>query len=314
MRDQYHILALDHESTLRRILAGKADTPEDAIVADDLVAAKRTVLELLQPEVTGMLLDPAFYQACANHVSSHVHVLLKLEQGWTPAGSDRRERLTRIHSEWPDGNVPWAQTAGVKLMIYYRPDGSPEVIEHQRRLARQVGEQCAVSGAFYCLEPTGFALTADERRSDPDGERVRAGSRPEVVIESVKEFGRAEYQANLMKLDFPADLRYVAAFNGRFDSRDRKPLYDLDVVRSWCVEMTRCSHAPWTVMSSGASNAEFVEYMRIALAAGASGYICGQGFWKQHLHVNRATRHVSLDAEAVNNVRRVNALMNCYAR
>jgi len=281
-----------------------------------LLELKRQILASLTPHLSGVLLDPAAFQACGKSVSPGVGVMVKAEAGWT-ASTSRGDRSTCTNPAWTVARIAEAGAAGVKLMVYYRPDGDPGVVERQRECARAVGEQCAANHLAYTIEPIGYPLFADEHGHGPEVDAVRASRRSAIVIESARELSRPEYRGDLIKIDFPVDLRFVHPWSeGTYDGQRRDALYTADHVERACADLAEACQLPWVIMSSGASNAEFADYMRHASRHGCSGYICGAGIWKPLLEElpDMAAVRRRLDSEGVLNIERIDAAMEARVR
>ncbi len=266
------ILALDHEASLERQLRARGPANNS-----DVVAFKRLILDALTTSVSGVVLDPVSFLACKASIPPAVGVLLKAEQSWM-AVTSAGDRITVVNPEWTVARIAETGADGVKLMLYYHPDGTPEVLGRQRELAQEIGELCAQFELAFVLEPIGYPLPDDERGDGEAAEANRARRRPGVVVESAAEFARSRYRADLIKIDFPVDLRYVDVYSARFGN-SRRPIYDLPAVRRTCRSLARSCDVPWVLMSSGASNGEFTEYVRLGVEAGASGFICGAALW-----------------------------------
>jgi len=310
------IFALDHESSMRGMLA-TSNRPAIGITGDQIISTKRAILQGLGGDVSGVLLDPHSYHACKDVIPAGCGVLLKLEEGWEPAGSSGRERLTRLHSEWTVERIAQTGAVGVKLMVYYRPDGSADVRARQQELAQRVAESCVTHDLVYALEPIGYPLLSDELVDDKKAAMTRlAQRRPTIVLESAREFSNTLYYADILKLDFPVDLRFVAEYGGFFDYGNDNYLYNSSQVAQICADLDHLCPIPWVIMSSGASSDEFVEYMRFAGEAGASGFICGAGLWKDALELfpDYEAMRVYISHQGVTNVRRVNEVLYAASR
>jgi len=164
----------------------------------------------------------------------------------------------------------------VKLLIHYRPDASKETCRHQQEIVRKVGEECAKHDVPFLLEFTGYDLVSGETKM-PE----YAKKKPWVVIESVKEFSKPEYGVDILKVEFPADLKFAKEFaNGAFDGQERPAVYTLKEVEQFCKELNDAAGAPWVILSAGVDIEEFLIQVEMACEAGASGFLCGRAIWK----------------------------------
>jgi tagatose 1,6-diphosphate aldolase len=142
-----------------------------------------------------------------------------------------------------------------------------------------VGEECARLELPFLLELLGYPI-AEPGIDSPEYARLK----PRIVVESAREFSNPEYQVDLLKLEFPADLKYCYQFSRKgFDQREREPVYDLDEVRAHCQALDAAAEVPWVILSAGVGIEEFLVSLELAAAAGASGFLCGRAIWQETL-------------------------------
>lgn len=102
-----------------------------------------------------------------------------------------------------------------------------------------------------------------------------------MVIRSAEEFSKPQYQVDILKLEFPADLKRAREFSsGAFDGREREPAYTLAEVRQFCRQLDQAAGTPWVILSAGVDISEFLVQLELATEAGASGFLCGRAIWK----------------------------------
>ena len=83
-----------------------------------------------------------------------------------------------------------------------------------------------------------------------------------------------------MKLEFPANLKFCSAYSDR-DFYAGESAYDLDQVKDFCRQLDVASTLPWVILSAGVDIEEFIEDVKLATEAGASGFLCGRAIWKE---------------------------------
>ena len=272
----FRILALDHITTFRRVLA-KRGLPN--MSDSEILAFKLSISDQAYDLVTGLIVDPWFGTAVKDKYPS-LKTYLKVESGWQPWTAGSKWRATTLLDSIHDW-IAKTQPDGLKLMIYYRPDAPPAVIGHQTEAAAAIGRISSELGLEYCLEPCSYPIQESTHEST-ESDRVEALERPRITVELAREFGRPEYKATVLKLDFPADLRYASGFESWPWFRN-PPIYSTADIHEWCKQISGATSIPWTIMSSGASQSEFTQQLRIALRGGAAGYMCGQAVWAEAL-------------------------------
>jgi tagatose 1,6-diphosphate aldolase len=175
--------------------------------------------------------------------------------------------------------VEKAQHAGadaVKLLLYYHPDASEEVRRHQQDLVQRLGEECEQTCMPFLLELVSYALEEGSTSTDEF-----ARKKPDLVIRSAREFSAPKYKVDVLKLEFPADLKRTREFcGGAFDGQERQAVYQLSEVREFCRQLNEGAGMPWVILSAGVGIEEFLVQVELATEAGASGFLCGRAIWK----------------------------------
>jgi len=85
---------------------------------------------------------------------------------------------------------------------------------------------------------------------------------------------------DVLKLEFPADLKRTKEFCGGAFGQEHKPVYQLSDVREFCRQLDEAARMPWVILSAGVSIDEFLVQVELATEAGASGFLCGRAIWK----------------------------------
>ena len=116
-----------------------------------------------------------------------------------------------------------------------------------------------------------------------DGESTNtlefANQKPDLVIRSVEEFMKPQYKVDILKVEFPANLKFVEEYKDR-DFYMGASAYTLSEVEEFCRDLDAKSTLPWVILSAGVDIEEFIENVKISSAHGASGFLCGRAIWK----------------------------------
>jgi tagatose 1,6-diphosphate aldolase len=224
------------------------------------------------------LIDVEFgYPRCLKAIPGNVGLLLAYERpGFDHSGPGALERRSALIQDWSVEKLLRAGANAIKLLLFYHPGASVETNQHQKALARRVGEECARHELPFLLELLGYPL--GEASAD-SAEYARL--KPEIVIESAREFSRPEYGVDLLKLEFPAELKYCFEFSrAPFGGTATEPVTDLAAVRAHCRQLDEAAGVPWVILSAGVGITEFLVEVELATEAGASGFLCGRAIWQ----------------------------------
>lgn len=304
---RFKMMAIDQRDSLRRALASATRQETQQVTAADLTQAKAMVTKMLAPYATAVLTDPVYgYPQCIEHLPPRVGLLLAYEEsGYEKSGPTGRERRSQLIAGW---SVDKAQRAGadaVKLLVYYHPDASEEVCKHQQQLVQRVGEECERADMPFLLELVSYPL-AEEGSDTPEF----AGKKPDLVMRSAAEFSQPFYRIDILKLEFPADLKWTKEFSrGAFDGKERPAVYSLSDVRACCRQLDEAAGLPWVILSAGVDIEEFLVQVDLATAAGGSGFLCGRAIWKDAIDLYTDVTNIQhwLSTQGAYNFVRANA-------
>ncbi len=268
----FTMIAVDQRPGVEALVARvRAAQPGDARLAatawEDIGRIKQLLIEELSGHASAMLVDPQYaLPYAARSIDPSRGLLVTLEQFASEEGPGGRKTLA--YPGWSVAQIKRLGADGVKLMLWYRPDAAPEVLRHQQRLVEQVGRDCRAHDIAFLLEPLVYPLggsgAGDSYHEDP-------GKRPEMVLETVREFRAERYGIDIFKLETPVTAATIpdpddgtaaaAATQGLFDAIDA--LLD----------------RPWVMLSAGAAMEPFRRILTYAFRAGASGYLAGRAIW-----------------------------------
>jgi tagatose 1,6-diphosphate aldolase len=275
------MLAIDQRGSLQTMLANAIAKDKKEIGYAELATAKRLVTFALSPYFSATLIDPEFgVPESLKYLGKNSALLVATEKSGTESvGYQGREKKTILLDGWSVEKIKKIGADAAKLLIYYRPDSSQEIKEYQEQVVRTVGSECKKFDIPFVLEPVGFAFKDDEPSTDSAN---FAKKKPEMVINSAKEFSKEEYGVDILKLEFPVNLKFVKEFHrGCFDGKERDEVYSVRDAETACYEVTKTSRVPWIILSAGVDIEEFVYNVKIASNNGASGYLAGRAVWKE---------------------------------
>lgn len=275
---KFTMMAIDQRGSIKRALAKAMNIPTNEVKDEDVINAKILITKILSPYASALLTDPIYgFPYTFEYIPRDVGILLAYEK--TGYEKTQKGRKTVLLSDWNGEKIKRASANAIKLLLYYRPDGNPEVVEYQKEVVRRVGEEAKRYDIPFLLEPVGYEI------EEPFKDSLEyAQKKPQIVIETVREFTKEEYGVDVLKLEFPADLKYVEEFShGEFDGKERKAAYDLYEVEDICEELNDTSTIPWVILSAGVDIEEFLINVEIATSHGASGFLAGRAIWKDSI-------------------------------
>lgn len=299
---RFTMMAIDQRGSLIDSLAKSSGRSKDQISFDEVARVKMLVTRELALLASAVLTDPVYgYPYSIHDLPRGPGLLLTYEE--TTYDTINGNRYTKLIEGWSVAKARAAGADAVKLLLYYHPDGDETARRHQQDLVRRVGEECAEHDIPFVLELVAYAL--DGRGT---GTPEYARQKPDLVIRSAREFSRPEYQVDILKLEFPANLKYCREFQSSpFGKKDSPPVYDLEQVKNFCRELDQAAAVPWVILSAGVDIEEFIENTKLAVEAGASGFLAGRAIWKDAVaqYPDEAKLVAALQTKARSNFQRL---------
>jgi tagatose 1,6-diphosphate aldolase len=265
-------VALDQRPLIAQILAARRGITPEQVCFDDMMAAKRLIVEILGSSASAMLFDPNYaLPAAIACLPAHTGLMVALEDHRfkdAPGG-----RLSKSISNWSVEKIKRVGGDGVKVLVWYRPDAAPEVLAHQEAYVRQVGYDCRRYDIAYVLELLTYPFM------QPNGAPCQrlAEDKAQLVIGSLREFTKPEYGVDLFKLESPFPGEHLPTDDGSAQHQ---------AVRNWFNEIGQICHksgVPWVMLSAGVTHDQFLRVMQYAYAAGANGFLAGRAIWSEAL-------------------------------
>jgi tagatose 1,6-diphosphate aldolase len=294
--------AMDQRGSLRKSIASAKGVPQDQVTDEMMAEFKVAVSKVLTPHASAILLDPEFGIPAAKARASNAGLLLAYEE----SGYDNT-KPGRLPDLLPHLSVKRIKDLGadaVKILIYYSPFDKPDVNDIKHAFVERIGAECEYFEIPFFLEFVGY---------DPDGGDEKgfeyAKKKPDVVIGAMKEFGKPQYNVDVLKAEVPVNAEFVegsSVFKGQA-AQTRKQA--LELYR----KAAEVAEKPFIYLSAGVGNAQFVESLNLAGEAGTdySGVLCGRATWKEGIPVYAKQGAKALEDwmsdQGVKNIEAVNA-------
>jgi tagatose 1,6-diphosphate aldolase len=296
--------AMDQRGSLQKSIASAKGVDAKAVTPQMMSEFKVAVSRILTPYATAILLDPEFGLDAAKARASNAGLLLAYEE----TGYDNSQP-GRLPDLLPHVSVKrileWGADA-VKILIYYTPFDDPRINDIKHAFIERIGAECEFYQIPFFLEFVGY---------DPKGGNEKglefAKIKPQVVIGSMKEFTKRQYNVDVLKVEVPVNAEFVegsAVYKG-------EKAYTRAEALAYYRQGAEVATKPFIYLSAGVSNEQFVESLNMAKEAGTdfSGVLCGRATWKEGMPIY-ATKGVKaledwLSTEGVKNINAVNAAL-----
>jgi tagatose 1,6-diphosphate aldolase len=289
--------AMDQRGSLKKSL-GKEKGGE---VSDaQMEEFKSLVTEVLTPHASAILLDPEWGLPASKRRAKNAGLLLAYEKtGYDKTGPGR---LGDLLDHWSARRLKEAGADCVKILLYYTPFDPKDVNDKKHAWVERIGDECRANDIPYFLEFVGYEEGADEKGFE------YARKKPEIVIESMKEFSKPRYGVDVLKVEVPVNMKFVEGskvFAGQ-KAYTKKEAIDL------FHKAANVATKPFIYLSAGVSNAEFTEALELAGESGVkfNGVLCGRATWKEGIPVYAKQGAEAfrkwLQSEGVKNINNVN--------
>ncbi len=271
---RFSMIAVDQRPPIFAALARYGNRAPSDVAYEEVAAVKGVLLEMLAPHASAALLDPVWtHPHHLRQVPGGVGLLSTLEDHAFEL--EAGERRSRAIPDWNVAKIKRCGAQAVKVLAWDRSDVSAATRDHQDGFVAEIGRACREHDIPFVLELLIYPLPGEE-----PGSAEYARSKPRLVLDSVRHFTEERFGVDLLKLEFPAELKRTAEFSaGAFDGQRREAVYDLDEVRSYLSELDAAASVPWVVLSAGVGPHEFAFNVELACLAGASGFLAGRAIW-----------------------------------
>ncbi len=282
------ICALDHLSDFQALL----DPDPTTVDHRRTVAGKIELIRALAPEVSAFLLDAEYglAQAIASRAlpgSVGLMASIENEDYEIPPGA----RRTRLREGWSVRQAKMIGADVLKLLWFFRPDA--DAADHQRDVVRSLADQCAELSLPLVVEPIWYPLPGEER-----GSAAWQRRRVDGIIESAAE--AASLGSDMLKVEFPGAVGTDAEKSASLAACKR-----LD---------SRIGGRPWVILSAGVGYEAFREQVRIAAAAGASGFLAGRSIWRDAAATHEPERRRAATTAAAARLAELSAIARAEGR
>ena len=289
--------AMDQRGSLQKALAKeKGSEVGDAMMEE----FKTLVTEVLTPHASAILLDPEWGLPASKRRAKNAGLLLAYEKtGYDKTGPGR---LPDLLDNWSVRRLKEAGADCIKILLYYTPLDSKEINDKKHAWVERLGDECRANDIPFFLEFVGYEEGADEKGLD------YAKKKPEIVIQSMREFSKDRYGVDVLKVEVPVNMKFVEGAKVYAGQKAYSKKEAVELFR----KAANVASKPFIYLSAGVSNAEFTEALELAAEAGVkfNGVLCGRATWKDGIPIygkqGAEAFRKWLQTEGVKNINNVN--------
>lgn len=304
--DQYGVIAavaIDQRGSLQKAI-GKAKGGEAS--SAELSEFKVLISEVLTPYASAILLDPEFGLEAVKHRASGKGVFLAYEK--TGYDAAVKGRLPDLLPEWSVRRLVQAGADVIKILLYYDPDDERGINTIKQAFIERIGAECRAYDVPFFLEPISYSDAVGDEKS-----LAFARVKPQKVTRYMEEFSKAQYGVDVLKVEVPINIRYMA---GSRANPDGQVAYDREEAKEYFRKAAAATKVPFIYLSAGVTDEVFRETLELAAEAGTnfSGVLCGRATWQDGIPVyakgGAPALREWLQTRGVENVQALNAVLS----
>jgi tagatose 1,6-diphosphate aldolase len=264
--------AMDQRGSLQKSLAKERG---GVVNAHDLSLFKTLVTEVLTRHASAILLDPEFGLEAAKSRNNAGLLLAYEKTGYDAATPGRLPDLLDV---WSVRRLKEAGADCIKILLYYSPFEKTAINDLKHAWIERIGDECMYHDIPFFLEFVGYDADGGDEKS-----LAYALKKPSIVSGAMAEFGKARYSVDVLKVEVPIEMAYVAgtrSFKGEAAYTRAEALQHFRDAESM-------THKPFIYLSAGVSNPMFIETLELAGESGTkfNGVLCGRATWKDGIPI-----------------------------
>jgi len=295
--------AMDQRGSLKKSIAAAKGVPQDQVTSQMMEEFKVAVSKVLTPRASAILLDPEFGLPAAAARAKNAGLLLAYEE--TGYDFTKPGRMPDLLPHVSVKRIKEDMGAdAVKILLYYTPEDDSNINDIKHAFIERVGAECeAYDIPFFCE-----FIVYDSKGGDEKGLEF-AKKKPALVTGAMKEFSKAQYKIDVLKVEVPINPIFVegsVCFKGQAAYTRAQAL---DYFRS----SADVALKPFIYLSAGVANNVFIENLAMANESGTdySGVLCGRATWQDGIKIygEKGVNALEdwLNTEGVKNIEAVNA-------
>jgi tagatose 1,6-diphosphate aldolase len=267
--------AMDQRGSLKSAIAKEKGVDKKEVTNEMMSEFKEAVVRILTPHASAILLDPEYGLIAARARAKNAGLLLAYEK----SGYDNTQpgRLPDLLDTYSARRLKEAGADCVKILLYYSPFDAPHINDVKHAWVERIGDECCSCDVPFFLEFVTYLEGIEEKSIE------FARKKPECVIKSMEEFSRDRYGVDVLKVEIPVNMAYVAGTR----ACKGESAYSREEAKELFRRAAAVSKKPFIYLSAGVSNEVFAETLDLAAESGTnfSGVLCGRATWKDAIPV-----------------------------
>ena len=258
-------LAIDQRGSLKKMIASDVKGDPET----EIVNFKVAVSEELTKYASSILLDPEYGLPAADARDADAGLLLAYEK--TGYDATTPGRLPDILEDWSVRRLKAKGADAVKFLLYYDVDEDAHINHLKHVFIERLGSECVAEDIPFFLE-----LVSYDAHNDDVNSAAYAKVKPHKVIEMMKEFSKAQYHVDVLKMEVPVNMKYGEGF------AEGEVVYPKAQAAAYFKEQAQATDLPFIFLSAGVTAELFQETLVFAKEAGSTfnGVLCGRATWK----------------------------------
>jgi len=264
--------AMDQRGSLQKSLAKERGAAADA---HDLEEFKSLVTEVLTRHASAILLDPEYGLPAAKQRNGKGLLLAYEKTGYDATTPGRLPDLLDV---WSVRRLKEAGADCIKILLYYTPFEKSAVNDLKHAWIERIGDECVAEDIPFFAEFVGYDADGGDEKA-----LAYAKKKPEVVSGSMAEFGKAQYNIDVLKVEVPIEMSHV---EGTRSFKGEKAYTRAQALQHFR-DAESMTHKPFIYLSAGVSNPVFIETLELAGESGTrfNGVLCGRATWKDGISI-----------------------------
>ena len=264
--------AMDQRGSLQKSLAKERGGEAGP---NDLVEFKTLVTEVLTRHASAILLDPEYGLEASKHRNDAGLLLAYEKTGYDSATPGRLPDLLDV---WSVRRLKEAGADCIKILLYYSPFEKTSINDLKHAWIERIGDECMYHDIPFFLEFVGYDAEGGDEKS-----LAYALKKPSVVSGAMAEFGKKQYNVDVLKVEVPIETSYV---EGPRSFKGQKAYTRPEALQHFRDAETM-THKPFIYLSAGVTNPVFIETLALAAESGTkfNGVLCGRATWSDGVSI-----------------------------
>jgi len=265
--------ALDQRGLLKKMIAKAMGGGE--VTQQMMEEFKCHVTDALTRHASAMLLDVEYGLPATKFTNGKGLLLAYEKSGYDVTGPEKIPSLTEA---WSVMRLQEHGATGIKILLFYNPWEKEHFNEEKKAWVERIGAECRALDIPLFLE-----LLAYDVHGEDEAGLAYAKRKPEIVRQSIIEFTKERYGADVMKLEAPVMMKNVSgtkAFQG-------EEAYTREEAMQHFRDQAAATDRPILYLSAGTTPEVFLEMLNLALESGVQyhGVLCGRATWQDGVPV-----------------------------